>query len=195
MTAIGIGQRQPILQVADAFIVSPDSLPISTNRNEVRTFTVTTKSTHADSVDITLDGDVTAVTVTDQTAGTTSSTATEIAAGDYSAAGTGWTAVADGADVIFTSLDLLPSHTGTYSITNATSADGTFAQTTRGQWNKSAVKVATVYVGVTGDLDLLVGNTRVLYENVPVGHFPVLFSVMYPTTTTATNMVAGSSGG
>lgn len=304
----GIGQRQPILQAVEAFDISPSTLAVGVNRNEVRTFTVTTKSSDIDSVDITLDGDITAVAVTDldnvfatgtitcvsaiasdtvtfngllytavagakandtefsidtsdtacatdladsidddvragtvadasaiaasgvvtitSTAagtagnvvtlvssdgatlavsgalltggvdvGSTSDTATEIAAGDYSGAGTGWTAVADGADVIFTSLDTLSTHTGTYDITNSTSAAGTFNRTTVGQNNKNGATQVALFVGGAGNVDVQIGISRVIFTNIANGTFlPILITKLYPTTTTATAMIALSDG-
>jgi len=186
----------PIEQVVEAFKITPSATPVGTSRNEVQILTLSAKSTTAENITITLDGDALAtVAVTDQTAGDAGDTADEIAAADYSGVGTGWTAVSDGVSkVTFTSLDYLPGHQGTYSLSSATTAAGTFAQSVYGQWNKKGATTAIVYVGVSGDLDLQVGQTRVLFENVPVGWFDAQFSVMYPTTTTATNMIAGSGG-
>lgn len=94
---------------------------------EVRTLTITTPSSTAENITITLDGDSTGdtVVVTDSSNGTV--TANEIAAHDYSDVGTGWTARAQGSGVIFTSRDSEP-HAGSYSLTDATDAAGTFAQ-------------------------------------------------------------------
>jgi hypothetical protein len=129
------------------------------------------------------------------TGGTVKDTAVEIAAADYSGVGTGWTAVASEDTVIFTSLTSSPLLTGVYSLSSATTAVGTFTELKAGNHNKAGAKVVTLYVGVTGDLDVLVGSTRCLYENVPVGFFPVLVSHIYPTTTTATKLIAHSDGG
>jgi hypothetical protein len=97
---------------------------------EIRTLTVTTGSSHAEDITITLDGDAaTDVSVTNT--GDTTLTANEIAAHDYSDIGRGWTADAVGATVIFTSWNAA-SRTGTYSLSSATSAIGTFAQTVVG---------------------------------------------------------------
>lgn len=96
---------------------------------EIRTLTVTTGSSHGESITITLDGNAAAVTVTN-TANTTK-TANEIAAHDYSSVGTGWTARAIGAKVEFVSWDGA-AHTGTYSLSGATSAVGSFAQDVAG---------------------------------------------------------------
>jgi hypothetical protein len=56
-------------------------------------------------------------------------------------------------------------------------------------------KLVTLYIGVTGDVDVQVGSNRIVYKNVPVGFFPVLVSYVYPTTTTATELIAHSDGG
>lgn len=99
---------------------------------EVRTLTVSTKSTTAEDITITLDGDeVTDVTVSDATATNATTTANEIAAYDYSSVGSGWTARAVGATVVFTSWTAGP-RTGTYSLSGAVTAVGTFARTLAG---------------------------------------------------------------
>lgn len=94
---------------------------------EVRTLTVSTASSHAENITITLDGDAKADVAVTNTADTTL-TANEIAAADYSDVGTGWSAEAVGATVVFTSWDAA-AHEGTFSLSSATSAVGTFAQT------------------------------------------------------------------
>lgn len=95
---------------------------------EVRTLTVTTKSTTAEDITITLDGDVaTDVTVSDATATDATTTANEIASYDYSNLGQGWTAYALGNKVIFVSYNAA-SQSGSYSLSGATTAVGTFAQ-------------------------------------------------------------------
>jgi len=97
---------------------------------EVRTLTVTTGSTTAEDVTVTLDGiAVTDVTVTNS--GDATVTAREIAAHDYSGVGTGWAGQVVGNKVDF--ISLLPSiQTGAYSLSGATTAVGTFAQTIAG---------------------------------------------------------------
>ena len=114
---------------------------------EIRTLTVGTKSTTAEDITITLAGDAVAdVTVSDATATDATTTANEIAAHDYSDIGRGWGAHADGDTVIFISFASI-SQTGTYTLSGATSAAGTFAQTlagvaptdnwtTQATWNK-----------------------------------------------------------
>ena len=98
---------------------------------EIRTLTVTTKSTTAEDIDITLDGDFeSGVTVTDASASDATITANEIAAHDYSDVGQGWTAHAMGANVVFESYNAL-LQTGGYSLA-ATTAVGSFAQSVAG---------------------------------------------------------------
>lgn len=99
---------------------------------EVRTLTITTKSTTAENITITLDGDADAtVAVTDATATDATTTANEIAAHDYSNLGRGWDAHADGSTVLFISYDA-SARAGTYSLGGATTAVGTFAPTLTG---------------------------------------------------------------
>lgn len=96
---------------------------------EVRTLTITTKSTTAEDVTITLDGDAKSnVAVTDASSGDLTTTANDIAAADYSDVGRGWDSFAVGDTVIFVSW-CAGARTGTYSLTSATTAVGTFAQT------------------------------------------------------------------
>ncbi len=92
---------------------------------EVRVLTITTGSSHAENVTITLDGDAKADVAVTNTADITL-TANEIAAADYSDVGTGWSAHTMGAIVHFISYDTV-SHSGSYSLSSATSAIGTFA--------------------------------------------------------------------
>lgn len=97
---------------------------------EIRTLTVSTASSDAENITITLDGDANAsVAVT--ASGVITTTANEIAAANYSDTGRGWDAVAVGDTVVFTSWNSA-SRTGTYSLSGATSAAGTFAQTLAG---------------------------------------------------------------
>lgn len=99
---------------------------------EIRTLTVTTKSTTAENITITLDGDAaTDVNVTDATATDATTTANEIAAHDYSNLGQGWKAHAMGDTVVFESYNAA-SQTGTYSLSGATTAVGSFAQDVAG---------------------------------------------------------------
>ena len=99
---------------------------------ELRTLTVTTKSTTAENITITLDGDAeTDVTVTDATATDVTTTANEIADHDYSNLGQGWQAHAMGANVVFESYNAA-SQTGSYTLSGASTAIGTFAQSVAG---------------------------------------------------------------
>jgi hypothetical protein len=97
---------------------------------EIRTLTVTTGSSDAENITITLDGDAEATVAVTNT-GDTTLTANEIAAHDYSDVGRGWTARAAGSTVIFCSWDA-SARTGSYTLSGATSAIGTFAQTVAG---------------------------------------------------------------
>lgn len=100
----------------------------SGGHQEVRTLTITTKSTTAENITITLDGDADAgVAVRDATATDLTTTANDIANHDYSNLGRGWDAHADGDTVVFISYDSTP-RTGTYSLSAATTAVGVFAQ-------------------------------------------------------------------
>lgn len=139
---------------------------------EVRTLTVTTASSDAEDITITLDGDA-ATDVTVTASGVITTTANEIAAHDYSDVGRGWVATAVGDTVIFTSWDS-SVRTGTYSLSSATSAVGTFAQTVAGvaptetwtaqaDWNGEETFDGT---GLTGEtLDPTKGNVyQITYQ-------------------------------
>ena len=93
---------------------------------EVRTLTVSTASSTAEDITITLDSDATA-TVTVTNSANTTTTANEIAAHDYSDVGNGWTAKAIGSTVVFESWSS-ETQSGTYSLSSASTAVGTFAQ-------------------------------------------------------------------
>ena len=99
---------------------------------EIRTLTVSAKSTTAEDITITLDGDaVTDVTVSDASATDATTTANEIAAHDYSNIGLGWKAHAMGANVVFESYNAA-SKTGTYSLSGTAPVAGTFVQSVVG---------------------------------------------------------------
>ena len=99
---------------------------------EIRTLTVTTKSTTAENITITLDDDAVAdVTVTDATDTDATTTANEIATHDYSNVGQGWVAHSTGANVTFESYNAV-SQTGAYTLGGATTAVGAFAQSVAG---------------------------------------------------------------
>jgi hypothetical protein len=132
---------------------------------EIRTLTVSTASSTAEDITITLDGDAEA-TVTVTNSGDTTTTANEIASHDYSGTGSGWTAKAMGSTVVFTSW-ASGSKTGTYSLSSATTAVGTFAQTLAGvsatdtwvaqsSWNGDDIFDGNGVTGVT--LDPTKGN-------------------------------------
>lgn len=97
--------------------------------SEVRTLTVTVKSSHAENITITLDGVTKSVAVTN--GADTTVTANEIAAASYAETGGGWATEAVGSTVIFRSYRSGPL-TGTFSLSGATSAVGTFARTIAG---------------------------------------------------------------
>lgn len=130
---------------------------------EVRTLTVSTGSSHAENITITLDGVAVSVAVT--ASGSTATTAKEIAAADYSDTGKGWTAYLVGSKVEFKSWDAA-THSGTFSLTG-TSAVGTFAQnvvgaaatenwTAQASWNGDDIFDGNGLTGVT--LDPTKGN-------------------------------------
>lgn len=96
-------------------------------KSEVRTLTVTTASSTAEDITITLDSDAVATVSVTNTADKTL-TANEIAAHDYSNLGKGWRTFVNGDTVIFISYDT-GTHTGTYSLSSASTAVGSFAQT------------------------------------------------------------------
>lgn len=95
-----------------------------TEQPEVKTLTVTTKSTSAANATIVLNGVSFTVPLSDNTGGTTSTTATTIRAFSF----TGWTTSGTGADVIFTR-DTSGPVNGAFSFTHGT-AVATFATTT-----------------------------------------------------------------
>lgn len=131
---------------------------------EIRTLTVSTGSSNAENITITLDGDTASVAVT--ASGSADTTAQEIAAHDYSDVGAGWTAKQIGSKVEFKSWDGA-THSGTFSLSGATSAVGTFAQNVVGteptetwvaqtSWNGEDIFDGNGLTGVT--LDPTKGN-------------------------------------
>lgn len=118
---------------------------------EVRILTITTKSSTAEDITITLDGDaLTTVTVTNGV--DTTATANEIAAADYSTTGTGWTTEAVGSTVIFISWTD-GAKSGTYSLSGATTAVGTFAQDLAG-----VTRVVTDVIQSSWNVDKMDGS-------------------------------------
>lgn len=123
---IGIGNR------FDGFAFGFEGTIFSTFRlkggvPEVRTLTIATGSSTAENITITLNGDAETVVAVTNTADTTL-TAFEIAAHDYKDVGDGWTTTVVNNTVIFVSWSD-QSKAGTYSLSGATTAVGTFAST------------------------------------------------------------------
>lgn len=98
---------------------------------EIRTLEITTGSSTAEDITITLDGNaVTDVSVTNN--GSTTATAWEIAQHDFSNVGdVGYQAFAEGDTVVFVCSQTAP-RTGSFTLTGATTAVGTFTQTVAG---------------------------------------------------------------
>lgn len=92
---------------------------------EFRSLQITTGSTTDENITITLDGDSDATVAVTNT-GDATLTANEIAAHDYSNLGRGWSAVANGDTVEFSSWNSEP-RAGSYAI-SATTAAGTYSQ-------------------------------------------------------------------
>jgi hypothetical protein len=175
---------------------------------EVRTLTVTTKSSDAENITITLDG-VAKTDVAVTNGADTTVTANEIAAADYSDVGVGWKAVAVGATVVFQSWGS-GAKSGTYSLSSATSAVGTFAQTLAGNaptdtwiaqadWNKDVMD-GTGSSGIT--LDTTKGNVyqiqyqwlgfgilKFFIENGETGKLVEVHDIQYSNLNTITSFV------
>lgn len=123
----------------------------------ITTLTVSTASSTAEDITITLDGDAaTDVSVTNT--GDTTLTANEIAAHDYSGVGNGWSATAVGSTVVFSSYDAAV-HSGTFTLSSATTAVGTFSGQTTGTAPTEEFTATTDW-----NVDLANGN----------GHLPVI---------------------
>lgn len=131
---------------------------------EVRTLSITTKSSTAENITITLDGEAASVAVTNGADATV--TANEIAAHDYSDVGRGWNAYAVGSTVVFRSWKA-KAHSGAFTLSGATTAVGTFAQNVVGvaptetfiaqsSWNGPDIFDGNGLTGVT--LDPTKGN-------------------------------------
>jgi len=171
---------------------------------EIRTLTITTKSTTAEDITITLNGvAVTGITVSDATSGDTTTTANEIAAHDYSGVGGGWRAHAMGSVVRF---DSYPSASlsGTYEITTSTTVAGTFAQNLAGSAPTETVVAQTSWnrdvVDGTGELPSLTftngnvfqikyqwlgfGSIDFFIEHPEDGGFHLVHRIEYANTTT-----------
>lgn len=153
---------------------------------EIRTLTITTKSTTAENITITLNGNAkTDVAVTDATSGDLTTTANDIAAEDYSDVGRGWDAYAVGATVIFVSW-CAAARTGTYSLSSATTAVGTFAQTLAGADDTETIVPQTSWNRDKADgsgklpiIDFTKGNVfRILYQWLGFG--PPAYYIEHP---------------
>ena len=172
----------------------------SGGKPEIRILNVTTKSTTAEDITITLDGDTkTDVTVSDATATDATTTANEIAAADYSDVGKGWYAIAEGTTVTFVSYDAA-SHSGTYSLSDAVTAVGSFIPlvtgiaptetfTTQANWNVDTFD-GNGASGITLDPTkgnvyqikyqwLGFGNIKFFIENPNTGNFQLVHQIKY----------------
>lgn len=89
--------------------------------NEARTFAVTTGSSTAENISVTLDGVSTGAVVPVTASGDTTITANEIANFDYSNIGGGWETTVEGSNVLFISFDSSVK-SGAFSITATTAA-------------------------------------------------------------------------
>lgn len=169
---------------------------------ETRRLTIGTKSSDADSITITLNNETKAVTVTDGADATV--TANEIAAVDFSNVGEGWEVHSMGDKVFFTSFRA-NSKPGTYSLTDATSAIGTFAQSLVGAtstdtvvaqtaWNKDKCD-GTGISGMTCDFTLGnvfqiqyqwlgFGNINYFLEDPKTGKYILVHQIEYSNSTT-----------
>lgn len=183
---IGIGD------VSDGFFFGYDgtafgALHRSGGSVEVRTLTITTASTTAENITITLDGNAkTDVTVT--ASGIVSTTANEIAAADYSQIGTGWEAHSDGDGTVRFLSFAAAAQTGTYSLSGATTAVGTFVQSLAGvapadtwipqtTWNRDKADNS----GQLPAIDFTKGNVfEIRYQWLGFG--PVYFYIEEPET-------------
>ena len=176
-------------------------------KQEVRVLTITAASTDIDNLTITLDGtaegSVAVTAQTDNAAGRTI-TANEIAAHDWSDVGPGWDVHTMGPKVFFHAYDA-SSRSGTYEITTASTATGTFAQSLAGaaptetrvaqaDWNKDKMDGT----GIDGMvLDQTKGNVyKIQYQWLGFGaisffiedattmHFQLVHRIMYTNVNT-----------
>lgn len=156
-------------------------------QTEMRKLTVSTASTTAENITITLDGvAVTDVAVTNS--GDPVVTAKEIADHNYLSIGNGWAAEVEGNEVTFFSFDAA-SHSGSYSLSGATTAVGSFAQLLAGQvsadswiaqsnWNGDVMD-GTGFSKIT--LDPTKGNVyQIRYEWLGFGR--IQYSIQNPST-------------
>lgn len=151
---------------------------------EVRTLTVTTGSVGVDTITITLDGDADALVPVTGTSDITL-TANEIASRDYSDLGQGWTAHSMGANVVFESYNAA-SQTGTYSLSSANTAVGSFAQSVAGAAPAETVVAQTSWsedkaagAGNLPSIDFTKGNVfQIQYQWLGFG--AIAFSLEHP---------------
>lgn len=141
---------------------------------EVRSFQVTTASSTAENITITLDGDADA-TVAVTASGVITTTANEIASHDFGGLGDGWETFVEGDTVYFLSYTAEP-RTGSYSI-SATTAAGTFTREVTGvtptedwtyqaDWNKDRADGTQTVPA----LDFTKGNVfRITYQYLGFG--------------------------
>lgn len=177
-------------------------------KNEIRTLTITTASSTAENITITLDGDADATVAVTNSANTTT-TANEIAAHDFSALGSGWTARASGSTVVFISRDSA-SHAGTFSLSGATTAAGTFAQNLAGaapteswvpqaSWNGPDIMDGSGVTGVTidptkGNVYQIVfqylgfGSIKYFIEDPDDGEFHLAHTIEYANNNTSPSL-------
>jgi len=156
-------------------------------QTEMRKLTVTTASTTAENITITLDG-VAETTVAVTNSGDVAVTAKEIADHNYLNVGNGWATEVAGDEVTFFSIDAA-SHSGSYSLSGATTAVGNFAQIAAGNtstdswvaqssWNGDVMD-GTGRSGIT--LDPTKGNVfQIRYEWLGFGRLQ--FSIQNPNT-------------
>lgn len=171
---------------------------------EIRSIQVTTKSTTAEDITITLDGDAdSTVTVTDASAGDATTTANDIAAHDFSNLGSGWQAIANGDAVDFLSYTS-ESRAGTYSLAASTAVGDdsqllagvsqTDTWTAQSSWSEDVMD-GTGPSGVTLDPTkgnvfqiqyqwLGYGQIRYLVEDPSIGKYMVVHTIDYANANT-----------
>lgn len=133
----GVANSEQVIGIGDAFegfFFGYDGADFGVLRRrggqpEIRTLTITTASSTAENITVTLNGDADA-TVAVTASGVIGTTVNEIAAHDYSDLGTGWDAYAVGDDVVFVSWSD-SAKSGTYSI-SGTTVVGAFVQDVAG---------------------------------------------------------------
>ena len=172
---------------------------------ETRTLTITTASSTTESVTVTLDGVAKTVSVTNS--GVITTTVNEIAAGDYSDTGKGWTAEAHGNTVIFTAYDT-GAHAGSYSI-SGTTVVGSFAQTIAAAAPTETFTAQTAWNGdlanntnVLPTIDFTKGNVYQIQfqwlgsgaiefamENPETGEFITVHRIKYANSATTTSIL------